>query len=103
MKTEGYSPFKRNGEWFVSKFTKEKANSEQIANFYDEQLEFFLSYLNLEPENSEQAEVMDQLNDCETITEAVNVLKCHSELFNDVEKLINNASDALFERNLNED
>lgn len=100
MKAQGNFPFKRNGAWYLSRFTKEKATDDQIKEFKQNQLETFIGYLNLEPQTEEQIKVFEKVQNAETVDDALNIIKVNSELFENSESLVNEALDALFEKNL---
>ena len=101
LKAQGYSPFKKNGKWYLSKFTNEKATAEQIKEFNRDQLEKFIGYLNLEPTTDEQIEFFEKVQSSLTVNDAVELIKT-TDLFEDAESLVTEALDNLFEANLSE-
>lgn len=103
MKEKGFSPFKRGDEWFVGIYRNgDVATAEEKAQYNKDRLKLWMQYMP-DPETDAQWKLLSDMSDCSSIKEAIELCEKNADMFEDVNKFIEQANDGVFEESISPD
>lgn len=103
MKKDGYSPFKTNKGWFLALYDGKKATRSEYKKWQKEEATKLADAImnnRDNPESKDEDDFYDQLYSANNTSEVIDVCKQYSDLFYDIDTIIQTAKDNVFNSEL---